>query len=206
VIRDEDYGRPGAPRPSVLVMATDLAARNLLNVWAEYARNGEAGIPVPELLRYMRQAAEAIDYLNAHAIQHRDIKPENVLVTRDGRVKVSDFGLAKLVEGTAAVVHSGSVGLTTAYAAPELFRNTVSRRTDQYALAITCYELRCGHWPFPADSGPYQIMQAHAEGREPSTPAATKKKCEIDLTPAVRFVRSPHGLQRSSRGQRLAVA
>ncbi len=165
IIPDEQIGQPGAPASHALVMATDLAAKNLLNRLAEYTSRGEPGIPPAELIRYMIQVAEAIDYLNAHAIQHRDIKPENVLLTKDGRVKVSDFGLAKLVEGTAAQVHSASVGLTAAYAAPELFRNTVTKWTDQYSLALTYYKLRTGRWPFPADSGPFQIMQAHAEGR-----------------------------------------
>jgi serine/threonine protein kinase len=165
VISDEQLGQPGVPQPSALVMATDLAAKNLLNRWQEYASRGEPGVPSAELLRYVRQAAEAIDYLNAHGIQHRDIKPENILLTRDGRVKVSDFGLAKLVEGTSAMVHSASVGLTAAYAAPELFGNEVTRWTDQYSLALTYYKLRTGLWPFPADSGPFQMMRAHAEGR-----------------------------------------
>jgi hypothetical protein len=146
-------------------MATDLAAKNLLNRWTEYAQRGERGIPAEELLRHTVQAAEAIDYMNAHGLQHRDIKPETILLTKDGRVKVSDFGLAESVEGSSASVHSASVRLTAAYAAPELFRNTVTRWTDQYSLALTYYKLRTGHWPFPSDSGPFQIMQAHAEGR-----------------------------------------
>jgi serine/threonine protein kinase len=165
VIDDDQFGMPNVPVPSVLVMAIDLAAMNLLSRWQEYAARGEPGIPAAELLRYVRQAAEGIDYLNAQSIQHRDIKPEHLLLTRDDRVKVSGFSLVKLVEGAAVPVHSASVGLTPAYAAPELFGNTVTRWTDQYSLALTYYKLRTGHWPFPPDSGPFQMMRAHVEGQ-----------------------------------------
>jgi serine/threonine protein kinase len=164
-IPDDEIEQPGAPAPNALVIATDLAARNLLQYLQEVQATGEVGIPVKELLVYSRQAADAIDYLNGQGIQHRDIKPENILLTKGRRVKVSDFGLAKLVEGTSSAIHSVSVGLTLAYAAPEMFHNTVSRWTDQYCLAITYYKLRTGQLPFAPDLGPIQMMQAHAEGR-----------------------------------------
>lgn len=165
IIPDEEIGQPNAPAANALVMATDLAAKNLLNRFNECRREGKPGIPLPELLGYIRQSADAIDYLNANAIQHRDIKPENILLTKDGRVKVSDFGLAKLVEGTSAAINSGSVGLTTAYAAPEVFKNSISRHTDQYSLALTYYRLRSGRMAFAENLGPFQIMLVHAEGK-----------------------------------------
>ena len=114
----------------------------------------------------MHQSAEAIDHLNFHepAIVHRDIKPENILLTKNRQVKVSDFGLAKLVEGTSAAINTASVGMTLAYAAPELFRNKVTRWTDQYSLALTYYRLRTGRLPFEDGMGPIQMMQAHASG------------------------------------------
>jgi serine/threonine protein kinase len=166
VIPDDQIGQPGAPKSSALVVATDLAAKNLLQRWQECYDQGQAGIPVKELAVCVRQAAEAIDYLNFqdHAIIHRDIKPENILLTRDGRVKVSDFGLAKIVEGASGAINAGSVGMTLAYAAPEMFRNKVTRWTDQYSLALTYYRLRVGRLPFEDGLGPIQLMQAHAAG------------------------------------------
>jgi serine/threonine protein kinase len=165
VIPDEQIGQPDALKPAGLVVATDLAAKNLLQKWQECYDQGAAGVPVKDLVNYMRQAAEAIDYLNQQEppIVHRDIKPENILLTKDGRVKVSDFGLAKILEGTGAI-NAASVGMTLAYAAPELFKNRVSRWTDQYSLAVTYYRLRVGKLPFEEGLGPIQMMQAHASG------------------------------------------
>lgn len=167
VIPDEQIGQPGAPKSSGLVVATDLAAKNLMQRWQECLDEGKAGIDVHELVKYMQQSAEAIDYLNRQnpAILHRDIKPENILLTRNNQVKVSDFGLAKIVEGASQQIGSASVGMTLAYAAPEMFRNKVTLFTDQYSLAVTYYRLRVGRLPFEEGLGPIQMMQAHAEGR-----------------------------------------
>jgi serine/threonine protein kinase len=166
VIPDDQIGQPGSPKASALVIATDLAQQNLLQRWQECYDQGQAGIPKEELVPYLHQSAEAIDYLNflEPAIVHRDIKPENILLTKNRQVKVSDFGLAKLVEGTSAAINTASVGMTLAYAAPELFRNKVTRWTDQYSLALTYYRLRIGRLPFEDGMGPIQMMQAHASG------------------------------------------
>jgi serine/threonine protein kinase len=158
-------GTPGSPEPHALVMATDLADKSLLQYWQEKQKEGRAGIGVPELVRIVRQSAEAIDYLNERDILHRDIKPENILLTKDMKVKISDFGLAKFIEGAGAAIHQASVGLTLAYAAPEMFDNRVTRWTDQYALALTYYRLRTGNFPFPNEFGPRQMMMAHTEGK-----------------------------------------
>ena len=130
------------------------------------------GIPLAELIGYMWQAAQAIDYLNEPrhplgdrkvSIQHRDIKPENILLAANV-VKVGDFGLAKVLEGTSAVIHGDSAGLTLAYAAPEMFTNLVTRWSDQYSLAITYYRLRTGVLPFPPGSKANDIIKVHVRG------------------------------------------
>jgi serine/threonine protein kinase len=173
VIPDEVRGKPGAPEAVMLVIATKLANKNLLQRLREcrQANNNEGGIPLPELIRYMRQAAEAIDYLNMArhqmgdrlvSIQHRDIKPENILLAGSS-IKVSDFGLAKVLEGTSAIIHGDSTGRTDAYAAPEIFSNKVTAWSDQYSLALTYYYLRTGKMPFTVSS-PVEIMLVHVNG------------------------------------------
>lgn len=173
VIPDEIRDKPGAPVPSTLVIASKLASKNLLQRLKECIDAGERGIPVAELLGQMRQAAQAIDYLNDSkhplgdrcvAIQHRDIKPENILLAA-GVVKVGDFGLAKVVEGTSAVVHADSSALTVSYAAPELFENCITRWSDQYSLALTYFKLRTGGMPFPPSCRANEMILRHVQGK-----------------------------------------
>src|SRR5262249_21662363 len=174
IILDEVRNTAGAPPASILVIATKLAKKNLLERLHECRKeqDGSGGIPLHELLPYIRQAASALDYLNAahHAlgdrrvsIQHRDIKPENILLAAD-TVKVTDFGLAKVLEGTSAVIHGDSAGLTLSYAAPEMFSNTVTSWSDQYSLALTYFHLRTGSLPFKA-TAPTEIFVIHVDGR-----------------------------------------
>jgi serine/threonine protein kinase len=165
-----------------------MAAQNLLQLWQEHHAQGRPGIPPEELLAYLGQAAEGIDFLNTRepALIHRDIKPEHLLLTTDGRVKVAGSELAKPVEGTSAAVGSAEVKMTMAYAAPEQFAKKVTRRTDQYSLALTYYRLRTGKLAFADGSGPIQIMQVHTTGTldfagVPSAEQAVlKRACAVD--------------------------
>lgn len=158
-------GLAGVPDPSIVVISTDLAEKNLLDRLKECKQDGLPGIPPDELVGHVRQAAVALDYLNLkHHIQHRDVKPENLLLRGD-RLLVSDFGLAKLVEGDGGAVQSSSSGMTLEYAAPELLQKKVSSRTDQYSLALTYYTLRTGRMPFPSGMGQFDTMQARIRGQ-----------------------------------------
>jgi serine/threonine-protein kinase len=149
----------------LLVIGMELADRSLWDRYEEATSQGLRGIPRRELLAYLRDAAAGIDYLNGNhhsvegrpgvGIQHRDLKPHNILLF-GGRAKVSDFGMARVIERTVAS-HTGT--WTLAYAAPEFFRGETSRRSDQYALAVTYCQLRCGRLPFRGD--PASITAGH---------------------------------------------
>ncbi|MBY0524561.1 MAG: tetratricopeptide repeat protein [Gemmataceae bacterium] len=138
----------------MLIIAMELADRTLTDRFQELRRQGQTGIPFAELVEYMSDAARGIDFLNEPrhklgdkeqiGIQHRDIKPQNLLLV-GGSVKIADFGLAKLLEQTAA---SNSGSMTIAYAAPECFRGQTSARSDQYSLAVSYCQLRGGQLPF----------------------------------------------------------
>ena len=173
IISDAQREGPNPPKAVTLVIACKLAKKHLGQRLRECLEETGRGIPLPELLSYMDQSAAAIDFLNTPqhhlgdkvvAIQHRDIKPENILLA-DGTVKVADFGLAKVLEDTAAIVHAESAGLTLAYAAPELFRGRVTQWTDQYALAITYYQLRTGVLPFQVTGTANDIVRIHLDGK-----------------------------------------
>ncbi len=150
-----------------LIIGMELADGTLMDRALEANAEGLPGIPLPELLDAMRQAARGIDFLNEsrHAlpgaspagIQHRDIKPQNLLKVGDG-VKVGDFGQARLLEE--AILNTGC--LTPAYAAPEFFQGRPSNRSDQYSLAVTYCRLRGGGLPFTGTR--WEVMKGHCLG------------------------------------------
>jgi serine/threonine protein kinase len=129
-----------------LVIVMELADKSLHDAYEECLSAGLVGIPHDVLLRYIRDAAEALDHMNErHGLQHLDIKPRNLFLVSD-RVKVADFGLVKHLERSSA---SGILGaVTPLYAPPETFSGAISDRSDQYSLAVVYQELLTGHRPF----------------------------------------------------------
>ena len=99
----------------------------------------------PEALEICGQICSALEYAHRHRYVHRDLKPENVLVTDDGSVKVTDFGLVRAVD--AAAVTPGRMG-SVAYMAPEQADGApVDARADLYALGVITYEMLAGERP-----------------------------------------------------------
>jgi serine/threonine protein kinase len=128
-----------------LVIVMELADKSLHDAYQECLAAGLVGIPRDTLLRYIRDAAEALDHMNEkHNLQHLDIKPRNLFLVSD-RVKVADFGLVKHLERSGGSVLAG---VTPLYAPPETFSGTISGRSDQYSLAIVYQELLTGQRPF----------------------------------------------------------
>ena len=132
---------------------------------------GKDPLPREQALDIARQVADALVYLHAHGVVHRDIKPENVLVTRDGRVKILDFGIA-LFAGERRMTWAGfssTVG-TPDYMAPEQGRGRRGDpRTDVYAVGTMLYEMLTCHLPYES-SNPRALLRAKAteEPRPPS--------------------------------------
>lgn len=137
-----------------VVIAMELAEGNLLDLLHIYLEEYQRPIFPDHLCHYLRQAAAALDFLNARqhtingrlvAVRHGDVKPSNLLVVGK-KIKVADFSLS--IQTASTMWYHDRAG-TLNYAAPELFQGCISDRTDQYALAITYYELRTGRLPFP---------------------------------------------------------
>ena len=120
-------------------------------------------LDLPRRLRLLQQVAEAVAHAHAHLIVHRDLKPSNILVDASGQVKLLDFGIAKLVDGTTAdrTITKG-VAFTPEYAAPEQIRGgEITTATDVYALGVILYRLISGRHP-TADGEPGALEQALA--------------------------------------------
>jgi serine/threonine protein kinase len=139
-----------------LVIVSELADANLMNRFEQCVAAGAPGIPRDELLVYLSDAADALDYMQAaFSLQHLDIKPENLLIL-GGRVKVADFGLVKDIQDPAVSMVGG---WTPVYAAPEVVTGHPSLRSDQYSLAIVFQELLTGILPFSGRKAAQLVMQ-----------------------------------------------
>src|SRR6266566_4703104 len=143
-----------------LLIVMELADKSLHDYYVECQAAGLVGIPRDSLLRYVRDAAEALDHMNEkHNLQHLDIKPRNLFLISD-RVKVADFGQVKHLERTSP---SGILGgVTPLYAPPETFSGNISSHSDQYSLAVVYQELLTGQRPF-AGKNIRQLAQQHMQ-------------------------------------------
>jgi eukaryotic-like serine/threonine-protein kinase len=150
----------------------------------ERLRNGP--LPVRKAVEYAIQIAQALAAAHDAGIVHRDLKPDNLFVTRDGRVKILDFGLAKAIEDspardgtlTADRTDSGAVLGTAGYMAPEQVRGKdVDHRADLFALGVVLHEMLTGAAPF---ARPTPIERALATLNEDPPPLPAR-----DISPAL---------------------
>ena len=170
-----------------LHIAMELADGSLRDRARQCREAGLPGIPLPELLKYFEQAAQALDYLHEHHVLHRDIKPDNILLLA-GFAKLADFGLARLREKEQSFAAT-STG-TPVYMAPEVWRGRVSARSDQYSLAAAFAEL-CLDRPLFPGKDMLHIMVAALETAPELAPLPRKVQQvllkALGKTPAERF-------------------
>jgi serine/threonine protein kinase len=153
------------------------------------------GLPVAQVLDVAIAIAEALDAAHRKGVVHRDLKPANVMVTHDGRVKVLDFGLAKLVSdasglrsgdtatGAAPLSSAGEVLGTVPYMAPEqLFGEEVDARTDLFAFGILVFEMLAGRRPFAGKTF-WELSNAIVHGAPPPL-----REIRVDTPPGLESI------------------
>jgi serine/threonine-protein kinase len=117
----------------------------------------KTGLSLAEACSFFLQIAEAVAYAHQHGVIHRDLKPSNILISDEGHVFVTDFGLARIIAGERSLTGSMILG-TPAYMAPEQGDGLTSdKRTDIYALGVLLYEMTTGQRPFDAET-PMAVM------------------------------------------------
>ncbi len=156
----------------------------------ELVASGEP-LPTKRLLDYAVQTAEGLAKAHAAGIVHRDLKPENLMVTKDGFVKILDFGLAKLTEpvsqdasilptAIAAPTQPGTVMGTAGYMSPEQASGqSVDYRSDQFTLGAILYEMATGKRAFQRKTGAETLVAIIKEEPEPISQAAPKAPAPV---------------------------
>jgi serine/threonine protein kinase/Tfp pilus assembly protein PilF len=137
-------------------------------------------VKIEEILSISVEASEALQAAHEKGIIHRDIKSQNIMVTPLGRVKLLDFGLAKL-RGATVITKTGSTLGTTAYMSPEqLHGQTVDQRTDLWALGVVIYEMTSGRRPFLGEYDEAVAYQITSRQPDPLTALRTDVPVELE--------------------------
>ncbi|WP_083248301.1 Stk1 family PASTA domain-containing Ser/Thr kinase [Desulfuribacillus stibiiarsenatis] len=129
-----------------------------------------APLPTAEVIEISKQISEALDHAHQHGIIHRDIKPHNILINKFGRIKVTDFGIARAVTTSTLTYQTESVLGSVHYFSPEQARGGVStEKSDIYSLGVVMYEMLTNKLPFSGDS-PISVALKHLQDEitEPS--------------------------------------
>ena len=170
--------------------------------------------PLAVAIDYARQILAALGFAHRHGIVHRDIKPHNVVVAPDGRLKVTDFGIARA--GTSQMTETGSIIGTAQYLSPEQAKGApVTPASDIYSVGIVLYEMLTGSVPFTGDT-PLEIAMKHLSATpEPPSEKRPEVPHELDSIVLRALAKDPADryqdaeamdadLARAARGQAVA--
>jgi eukaryotic-like serine/threonine-protein kinase len=172
VVAVYDWGEDGEDSYLVMERVDGPSLRSVLNERGRLHAAEAAAVLAP--------VSRGIAAAHARGIVHRDVKPENILISADGIVKVTDFGLARAASVTTRTFAPGSLVGSPHYLSPEAVRDDpLSPASDVYALGIVLYELVVGRPPFEAES-PYATAVRHTRERVPAPSAQVDVPPEVD--------------------------
>jgi serine/threonine-protein kinase len=177
-----DYGEEG----DVAYIAMEFVEGNSL---AQYLGN-KVRFSDSDIIGVVAQLLEALEHAHANGVWHRDIKPANILMTRDGRIKVADFGIARV--DAAGLTQVGSIVGTPSYMAPEQFLGLeIDRGVDIYGSGVLLYQLLVGRAPFvgPTESLMYRVV--HEAPVLPSAVPGFDRGTRFDLVVATALAKDP---------------
>ncbi|HEY4037062.1 MAG TPA: protein kinase [Ktedonobacteraceae bacterium] len=176
---------------------------NITYIVMEYVDGGtlkdrlKRPLPAAEAVDFIIQAAEGLECAHRNGIVHRDVKPANILVRKDGHLLLTDFGIAKILEGTTNLTRVGTGIGTPQYMSPEQGTGQmVDRRSDIYSLGIVLFHCLTGRVPFTADS-PLTITLKHMNDPLP----VDKLKAEGIPAPIIQVVEKMVAKQQQDRYQ-----
>jgi eukaryotic-like serine/threonine-protein kinase len=191
-----DYGEDGTDHFITMEYAEGRDLAQLLS--------SEGPLDPERATKIARQIAIALGYAHSAGVIHRDIKPANVLVDRNDRVKVTDFGIARAA-GDATLTATGAIMGTAAYLSPEQAQGApVDARSDIYSLGIVLFEMLTGEVPFPGDSA-VAVAMRHLNERVPS-PVDLRPDVPIHLGAVVLRATQPDKSERFPDGASMADA
>jgi tetratricopeptide (TPR) repeat protein len=156
----------------------------------EHARQRD--LSTEERIHLFLEVLDAVQFAHARSIVHRDLKPANILVGADGRPRLLDFGIAKLIDPDADAAGTRTrteyPALTPAYASPEQFRgDRVTAASDVFSLGVVLYELLAGVRPFGAKGSSRAALERAVIGEDPDPPSAASRRA-VTMSGAARTV------------------